>query len=296
MRLRICFVLLIGAFMFSAGLLTGCANLSAVRTYAGETKKLATAFDPMLSGSTSSCVEKFIRKKLITSRNFDAAAVDEAAQEFCGPIEEDNKIIADLNALLEQYADTLAALANEKLPSYNKEFDGLQDSLAKVKRPGSEESLINAEKLEAITSLADLMSRLATQQLQQTALSDLLNQEEAIAAITDALKDYATLNYRAWLRDEKREIRVLRIAVAEAAKKEPLAANYIKTLLLTEERQIDGREKAVDAFVKSVDELQKAHAGLRLKLASPNDPEMLAQLASFANEVAKLRRQVRAAF
>jgi len=296
MKMRICAMLLTGALMVCAGLLTGCANLSAVRTYADETKKLTAAFDPMLSGSTSSCVEKLLRKKMITSRNFEAAAAEKAAKELCGPVEEDNKIIAELNALLAQYADTLAALANDKLPSYAKELDGLQDSLAKVKRSGSQENLLNADKLAALTSLTDLMSQLATRQPQRTVIGDLLSQEEGIAAITGALKDYATLNYRAWLRDEKREIRVLLAALAGATKKEPLAANYIKTLLLTEERQIDGREKAVDAFVRSIDELQKSHAELRLKLHSLDDKELLARLLNFANEVAKLRRQVGDAF
>lgn len=296
MQLRICSVLLTGALLVGSGLLTGCANLSAVRTYADETKKLATAFDPMLSGSTSSCVEKFTRKKLITSRNFDAAAAAKAAKSLCGPIREDNEIIADLNALLEQYADTLSALANEKLPSYKKELDGLQGSLGKVKRPDSRESLINSEKLGAITALTELLSRVTSQHLQKNAIRELLDHEAAIVAITGALADYATLNYRAWLGDEKREIGVLRQALDEAAPREPLAANYIENLLLGEERQIEAREKAVDVFVRSVGELQKAHAELRLHLASPADQELLAQLLSFANEVAKLRRQVRDAF
>lgn len=296
MDIRTRAVLLACALLVGAGLLSGCANLSAVRSYADETKKLSEAFDPMLAASTSSCVDKFIRKKLITARNFDALAAEEDATALCGTMADDNKIIADLNALLEQYADTLAALANEKLPAYKEELDGLKVSLGKVKLPGSQESLINTDKLAAISSLADLLSHVATQQRQKSAISDLLEHEEAITAITGALKDYSTLNYRAWLHDEKRELRVLRAALAEAGKKEPLAANYLKTLLLSAERKIDGQEKSVDAFVKAVDELWKTHAELRLRLHSLNDKELLAQLENFATEVVKLRRQVQAAF
>ena len=76
----------------------------------------------MLTGSTSSCIEKLKRKKLLTTRNFDPVAEEMSAKAPCGPIDYDNKVIADLNSLLEQYADTLAALADEKLPSYKTEL------------------------------------------------------------------------------------------------------------------------------------------------------------------------------
>lgn len=296
MKSRVASVLLTSALLVITGLLTGCANLSAVRIYAEETSKLSVAFDPMLSGSTASCVDKFIRKKLITTRNFDALAAEEDALALCGPIAEDNKIIAALNALLAQYADTLTALAADKPPSYKEELDGLKVSLGKVKLSGTQESLINSDKLTAITALTELLSRVANQQKRTSTISDLLEQEEAITAISGALKDYATSNYRAWLHDEKRELRVLRAALAEAGKKEPLAANYLKTQLLSAERKIDSQEKSVDAFVKAVDELQKTHAELRLQLHSLGEKELLAQLENFANEVAKLHRQVRDAF
>ncbi len=297
MKNRFCSALfIISVVMLSAAFLTGCANLSAVRTYADETKKLSAAFEPMLAGSTSSCIEKYKRKKMITSRDFDAAAAEKKARLQCGSIDEDNKIISDLNSLLEQYADTLAALADEKLPSYKKELDGLKDSLGKVKRPGTQESLIKADQLSAIVSLTDFLSRVITQHMQKVAIRDLLNHETAIVAVTDSLKEYATLNYRGWLNDERREIAVLRKSLDSKAKREPLASNYIKTLLLTEEMQIDARDKLVDTFVKSVNELQKSHSELRKKLDAIDDKDLLAQLIDYANEVSKLRKQVQEAF
>jgi hypothetical protein len=296
MRNRICSVSFVSAVLLCAAFLAGCANLPAVRTYADETKKLSAAFEPMLAGSTSSCVEKFKRKKMITSRNFDAIAAEQAARSLCGSIDEDNKIIADLNSLLEQYADTLAALANEKLPSYKKELDGLKDSLSKVKRPGTQDSLINDEKLTAIASLADVLSRIVTQHMQKVAIRELLNHEKAIVSITDALKEYSTLNYRGWLKNEKDEIAVLRKSLNDTAKTEPLFSNYLETLLLTEEKQIDVRDKLVDAFVKSVDKLQKSHSELLKNFDTLDNKELLAQLIDFENEVSKLRKQVRDAF
>lgn len=277
-------------------IISACGNLAPVRTFADETKKLSAAFDPMLTGSSASCVEKYKRKKLITADKFDPELAEKKAKELCGPMDDDNKTIADLNGLLEQYADTLAALADEKLPSYKTELNGLKDSLGKIKKPGTGEALINADKLGAITALTEFLSRIATQHMQKAAIRDLLAHEAAINTITTALKDYANLNYKAWLRDEQREILVLRKALDERAAKEMLASNYLKTILLSEERQIAAREKTVDAFIKSVTELQKSNAEIRKKFDRLDDKELLDQLKQFGKEVAALRNQLKDAF
>jgi len=277
-------------------LLSGCANLAPVRSFADETKKLSAAFDPMLAGSMASCTDKYKRKKLFTSRNFDPVAAENAAAELCGPIDENNQIIAELNGLLAQYADTLAALADDKLPSYKSELDGLAASLGKVKKPGSQDSLIPPAKLSAVAALTEFLSRAATEHLQKSAIRDLLNHEEAIMTVTNALKDYATLNYLAWLRDERRENEVLRKSLDGSAAMEPLAANYLKTVLLDEDRQIAARENTVYAFVQSVQQLQKSNAEIRQKFDHLNDRELLTQLARFSDQVFKLRKQVRNAF
>lgn len=284
------------ALVLACCIVSACSNLAPVRTFADETKKLSAAFDPMLTGSSTSCVEKYKRKKLITADKFDPEVAEKKAKELCGPMDEDNKTIADLNGLLEQYADTLAALADEKLPSYKTELNGLKDSLGKIKKPGTGEALINADKLGAITALTEFLSRIATQHMQKAAIRDLLAHEAAINTITAALKDYANLNYKAWLRDEQREILVLRKALDERAAKEMLASNYLKTILLSEERQIAAREKTVDAFIKSVTELQKSNAEIRKKFDRLDDKELLDQLKQFGKEVAALRNQLKDAF
>ncbi len=274
--------------------LNGCANLAAVRTFADDTKKLSAAFDPMLAGASASCTDKYIRKKLITSTHFDPAAVEQAAAELCGPIEADNQVVARLNLLLEQYADTLAALADDKLPSYKTELDGLTASLGKVRKAGSQESLVSPDKLGAVAALSEFLSRIATRHLQKEAIRDLLNHEAAIQTVTNALKEYATLNYRAWLRDERRENEVLYRSLDRS--NETLAANYLKTVLLNENRKIAEREKAIDGFVTAVDQFQKANAEIRRKFEYQDDKELIAELTSFAKEVSRLRQQIHGAF
>ncbi|MBL8508322.1 MAG: hypothetical protein JNM11_07625, partial [Chitinimonas sp.] len=108
--------------------------------------------------------------------------------------------------------------------------------------------------------------------------------------------DYAQHNYRGWLRDEQRELALLREALDNAGKTEPLAANYLKTQLLAEEKQIAAREQAVEAFSTSIRELQQAHALIKQKYDQPDDKALAAQLKQFALSIAKLDQQAKAAF
>ncbi|MEH6462036.1 hypothetical protein [Chitinimonas sp. JJ19] len=287
---------LIPALLCGSLLLGGCANLAAVNSYAGDTQRLTAAFEPMLAGSSHSCAAKYLRKKAITARDFDAAAAEKAAATLCGPIATDNKVMTELNGLLGQYADTLTALADEQLPSYKDEFGGLKDSLATVKRKGSADPLFDEGKLSAISGLATHLSRIATQRAQKAAIRDLLDHEVAVLAITNALNDYAQHNYRGWLKDEQRELALLREALDNAGKTEPLAANYLKTQLLAEEKQIAAREQAVEAFSTSIRELQQAHALIKQKYDQPDDKALAAQLKQFALAIAKLDQQAKAAF
>lgn len=288
---KIFFALTILCFAFS-----GCTNLAPVRTFADQTKQLTKAFDPMLTGSSSSCVEKYKRKKLLTSIQFDPVDAESKAKALCGPIDTDNKVIADLNALLEQYADTLANLADEKLPTYKSELDGLEASLLKAKDPSTQQNLFDPQKLAAINSLTELLSKVATLHMQKKAIRELINHEEAINATVDALNEYASLNYQAWLEDEKREIKILRESLDQRSDKETLAANYQKTLLLTEERQIEARSQAVDAFIKSINALKKSNSELRNKFDHMENEELIKQINNFAKEVSNLRKKIKEAF
>ncbi len=279
-----------------AALLGACANLGPVRTFADETKKMAAAFTPMLAGSRASCTEKYLWKKMLTGTQFDPSVAEQEASALCAPIDADNQLIASLNALLEQYADTLAALADDKLPSYAGELEGLKTSLGNLKKPGSDETLIPPARVEAVSALAEFLSRIAAQRMQKSAIRELIGHQEAFNTVTGALRDYANLNYMAWLKNQKDEIGQLKESLRRSEQKEMLAARYLKTLLLAEERKLAERAQMVAAFNTSVTELQKANGELRAKFDQMDDKELLRQLVVLSKEVAQLRKQVGAAF
>ncbi len=273
-------------------LLGGCAsNLAPVRSFASQTQKVAVHFEPMVAGSVHSCMDKSMRKRLILAERFDAQASEQAARGDCAVIAEASVPIAALNDLLLRYAQTLAALADAQVPVYTEELTGLGASLAGLAQPGTGAPLLDAEKLAKVVKLSDLLGRLATQRLQQSALRALLDEQEAVNIVSTALKEYAQRSYRAGLQDELRDLALLRGAVDGSAQREPLAANYVRTRLYLEGRQLQEREKIVAAYVQAVDALQQSVAALRANLDRLQAPALERQLAQFARHVDALQRQ-----
>lgn len=276
----------------ASALLGGCAsNLAPVRTFAEQTYKLSASFDPMLAGTVNSCTDNALRKRLIMSERYDAQASEQAARSDCAPIARASASMATLNAVLLRYAQTLAAVADSKVPLYKDEFQGLGDSLGSLQLQGAAAPLLDAGKLSKVMQLSEHLSRLATQRLQKSALRELLDEQDAVNIVGNALKDYAQRNYRAGLQDELRDLDLLRGAVDGAAQREPLAANYIRTRLHLEGRQLQEREKIVSAYVAAVDALQASVAALRANLERLQAPELAQQLAQFARHVEALQKQ-----
>ncbi len=273
-------------------LLAGCAtNLAPVRTFAEQMHKLSSSFDPMLAGTFNSCTDNALRKRLILAERFDAQASEQAARADCAPIAQASVAIGKLNEVLLRYAQTLAAVADDKLPVHKEEFTALGDALAGLAQPGGGAPLLDADKLSKVVKLSEHLSRLATQRLQKSALRELLDEQEAVTIVSNALKDYAQRNYRAGLQDELRDLALLRGAIDGAAPREPLAANYIRTRLHLESRQLQEREKIVAAYVSAVDGLQASVAVLRANLDSLQAPELEQQLAQFSSHVGALQKQ-----
>ena len=273
-------------------LLGGCAsNLAPVRTFAEQTQKMSQHFEPMLAGGVHSCMDKAMRKRLILAERFDAQASEQAARADCAVIAQASASVASLNDVLLRYAQTMAALADDKLPVYQEEFGGLGDALGGLAQPGAGAPLLDADKLAKVVKLSEHLSRLATQRLQKSALRELLDEQEAVDIVSNALKEYAQRSYRAGLQDELRDLDLLRGAVDKAAPREPLAANYIRTRLHLEGRQLQEREKIVTAYVAAVDALQASVAALRANLDRLQAPELERQLAQFSRQVDTLQKQ-----
>ena len=105
--------LLLGAV--ASLLLGGCANdLAPVRTFAEQTHKMSTHFEPMLAGGVHSCMDKAMRQRLILAERFDAQASEQAARADCAAIAQANERLGTTTAIITHNA-AIAGMADRVL-------------------------------------------------------------------------------------------------------------------------------------------------------------------------------------
>lgn len=140
------------AGLLVALLASGCAStkLEPARMFAAETAKLSAVLPPMLAGTHDSCMANSMRKQILLSKAFDAAANEQAAAATCAPILPTSAQVAAINAINEivlAYANSIAAAANGDLKSFSAESNSLGEALGSLQRPGSGTPVFDEGKL-----------------------------------------------------------------------------------------------------------------------------------------------------
>ncbi len=245
----------------------GCADFSAVRTYADDTRKLGASFAAIADTPVRLCESQFMMQEQ-TRDAFVAFRIDDVrakAAADCAPVAQDNTHILSLVALLDNYADTLAALADEKLPGYSAELKGLSAAVTDLK-DRSGEPVVPPDKAKAVIGLGKLVSRLATERVARSEMKGLLEQSEAVNATTSALQWYAgsitrpqldTYRQRAQLTMDK--------ALPRFEKTEPLAVRMYAVTLLGEQERAKKLAADNEALIVALARHREATLGLREK-------------------------------
>ena len=276
------------ACLLAGVLSSGCQNFKPVEQFAGQTTAVTATFTPMLGHAMHSCTNNVRRKGLIVDRPYAPQNTEQAATDSCRAYAQALAGSAELNNVLQRYAGVLAALANDSLSDYKDDIGALGTSLAGLQSSGGA-PLLDADKLGKVVQLSELLSRVATQRKQAAGIRALLEREEDICIISDALKTFAQANYQANLRDENMTIATLNGALDAATAREPLASSFLKAKLYLDSRQLRERGKLVEAYAAAITELQRSISALRVK--PMQDPGLARQLDAFASQVDILQRQ-----
>ncbi|GGX86571.1 hypothetical protein GCM10007386_16790 [Pseudoduganella dura] len=245
----------------------GCADFSAVRTYADDTRKLGASFAAIADTPVRLCESQFMMQEQ-TRDAFVAFRIDDVrakAAADCAPVAQDNTHILSLVALLDNYADTLAALADERLPRYSAELKGLGEAVTDLK-DRSGEPVVPENKAKAVISLGKLVSRLATERVARGEIKQLLEQSEAVNATTSALQWYASSITRPQL-DTYRQRAQLTMdkALPRFEKTEPLAVRIYAVTLVGEQDRAKRLAAENESLIAALARHREATLGLRDK-------------------------------
>lgn len=285
----------------SAGLVlvTGCANLAPVKTFADQTKAVAGSFTVMPEKAHASCRANAELRDILSppqaGKPFKLDEVQAASQKQCKNTAVQQAGILALATLLEQYADTLAALADQKLPDYKAQLSGLKSAVDGLK-DGSGQPIIPSQKTGAVIALGEFLARLATRAAAQGEIRNLLDQGEGFDAAADALAWYASAIYKPAVRNHYDVLSVALTGLQKADEREPLGARSMQLQFTAEMARLKTLEAAADSFVASVKQMKAARPVVRSKMDSPDDIELWKQIFAFQEEVRGLRKQLNDAF
>ncbi|OYO29095.1 hypothetical protein [Janthinobacterium sp. PC23-8] len=280
------------AALVIATVLSGCATFKSVDEFAQTSQQMTATFAPIANATVDSCLENALRKKLISSEGFDPAAVETQARIGCDEIAESNKKVVRLNGILVRYAETLGNLSGSKVADYHDEFSGLGEALGSIELPGSSTPLLDPSQVNIAMKLSEYLGRLLTQNMQKSAISDLLDQQEAVNMISSALNTYVQTAYQYRIDIERRDSGELHSALNATARSEPLATNYVKVRLYRDEKQLSERAKIPDAYAKAVTAFQDSVKNLRNEKQQDDSERLRQQLLAFSERVDELKHQV----
>lgn len=271
-------------------MLSGCASFKSIDNFAQTGQQMAVTFPPIANATVDSCMNNELRRNLISTDGFDPAAAEQQARRGCDQIADSNQKILRLNGVLARYAQALQDLSGGKVVDYHDQFSGLGAALGSIPVPGSDTPLLDPGQVSLVMKLSEQLSRLLTQNMQKSAINELLAQQEAIDVITNALNTYVQAAYRDRIAIERRDSGVLHMALHETARVEPLATNYVRVRLYRDEKQLGERAKIPDSYARAVKAFQDSLDSLRK--SRDNSAQLQQQLKDFSQRVDELKLQV----
>lgn len=288
----------VGLVLLCVTLLSGCANLKAVRGFAEETRRISEAFDPMLGQAVEQCRLAFLHRRVYTTdaplSGFDAEAAWQRATQSCRPIEDSNGTAQAMSRALADYASQLMALADdgsggsggtEAIGENHEALAGKLEQFQDAPR----------DQLGAIGNLLRFVSRGASARSKQEAIAEALGHEEAVGALADALVVHAERVHGAYLRQRLADQDVL----ADALRSETASPTSSRLWLMdlhAQTRLLKERQQSVARLRAAVAQMKVALHDLRTHLTTLSAQERWVEVRKLGREVRGLHRQRGQAF
>lgn len=282
------------SILMCALLLSGCAkNLSAVRGFANETKKISVAFNPILEGAVEHCRQQFLQRRAYTTStllsNFDAEVAIEQASVNCQPIENDNATAKRLSKVLADYANQLSAIAADDVAvSISDDYDTLEAELNEFEDASS-------EKIGAISSLLKFLTKNKLAKTQHDAIVEALSYEEGVGVLADALVIYSDRVFGGYIA-ERLVDQPLLIEALHEENASPILTRLQLIEIYHQTQNLVDQQNTIISMRTAVEQMKLSIRDLRLNIDELSAPERLREIEVLAKDVRVLYDQLSKAF
>jgi hypothetical protein len=278
-----------GAVLLAAcAVLIGCASPAAVRSYARASGDVAGRFPALAADIPASCTRaEGYRALAEDSEWWD----DDALAARCKSLVDAGRALLAANRALQQYLTALGAMADDRIVRFDPQLDALTRAVVATDE-------FPRERVEAVSGLAKLLARAATDGYRRAQLRDAIAAADSdVAAITDGLVVAVERAYLLTLDNERAALDRFYVKVI----KEGRAAQPLTALLVLERRDdrlatLRGRRVAAQAYVSALRSIARGHRRLYESRDKLRARELAAELADYAAAIEALASDMEKAF
>jgi len=261
-------------------LMSGCTSMEAVQKFALYSQSTIETVRPVAKDFYASCTRANSFKPL-------------ASHSKCKTEQEASKAIQMIAGVIDEYSVALGALASDELVDYEKDVDAMTKEINGLKVSGLDE-----KKVDAVGSVAQLISKAATSGYQQQQISKFLKQDDvSVANVTETLADLIEKNYStaidmeitAW---EDGYRRVEKIERTER----PLEWEMYSKVQWKDRADLEAKKNAAKSLAKNIREIGTTHEKLKKDAEKLTSKEVAAFVQTYIKNAKPVIKEVQEAF
>jgi len=276
-----------GLFVFTAVLLSGCANLEAVGKFA-KVSAAAADYQQVVGDYADSPKRQRSYQPERMAAQLDDLVKRRAAQK---------PQLEGVQQVLVGYMSALRDLAADKLPNVDDEIDGIGKSLENAKFVGDGDAQIGKETATAAATIAKVLVRAALDHWRQCQVVKIVKESDPhLQVVMAGLKEVLDKDLRGSLDNE--ELAVLKpfqAWIAAATRGNDLdGAPPVATILLSERlEELRGKRGKLDAYIKVLDTIGKGHADLFANVDKMDEKALKTRLKGYSKDLQTLRKGIK---
>jgi hypothetical protein len=283
-------------------LLGGCAaQMQPVADFGAAANRLAADYKPFGAGLAASCEQRERYMALGNPGAFDDAATQKAAAAKCAPLKQAGLTAALFGQALADYATALAKVSGARATVFDADLRHLSTSAdALATKDGT--PIFDSGKLAAATRIARAAAAIATEgRLQALTRETLMDNQDALKIVVDAMKTYAAQVYAGQLADthdvmagELGRLVVASGAPTQADVESRLPWRFAQTATRADIAANELEARRAREFARAADALLAAHADLIANFDKIGGARRLELVAAFVEQVQALNDDVAA--
>lgn len=267
-------------------LLSGCANLQAVRDFAMISAATADYQQIVADYATSPTRQKRYYPPRFASQ-LDATAETRAEQRV--------KLEA-VQSLLVTYMTTLGDLAADELPNVDAEIDTLGKTLEKTPFVGDGDAKISKATASAAGTIAKILTRTVLDQWRQKRLRRIIQEADpSVQTVIAGLREIVLVDFKTSLDLEEEAVRKYfesAIAAAKASGDTEALPPLAHVLWLEHSDRIAVRRLRLGEYAAVLEKIGDGHADLSKNVDTLGDKELAKRLARYARDLQKLFKAI----